>query len=207
MAATVDFTAATAALAERDRALAGIIQQVGPCTLGQTAKTTDLLHELAVAIIHQQLSRRAAASIQRKFLALYNDGADLTAAQLLATPDETLRAAGISRPKLRYLRDLANKVDAGLPSLTELAALPDEEIVQCLTAIAGIGRWSVEMLLIFRLYRPDVWPSGDLGIRNAVGRLTDSAEPPKPKAVARYGQRWQPYRTVAAWYLWRSLEL
>ncbi|NJO19586.1 MAG: DNA-3-methyladenine glycosylase 2 family protein, partial [Spirulinaceae cyanobacterium RM2_2_10] len=182
-AATADFTAATTALAASDPAIAPIIAQIGPCTLGQQAKNTDLLHELAVAIIHQQISRRSAASTQAKFLALYDGGATLTAPRLLATPDETLRAAGLSRVKIRYLRDLATKIAAGLPSLTELARLEDEEIIKILTAIIGIGRWSVQMLLIFRLYRPDVWPSNDLAIRSAVGRFLTSEELPKPKVV------------------------
>ncbi len=204
---TADFTAAAAALAQQDRALGAIIERVGPCTLGQTAKTTELLQELAIAIIHQQLSQRAAASIQGRFLALYGNGQDLTPAALLATPAETLRAAGLSRPKVHYLQGLARQIEAGLPSLAELATWEDAAILETLTAIAGIGRWTVEMLLIFRLYRPNVWPSQDLGIRKAVGRLLGCESGATPQAVAAVGERWQPTRTVAAWYLWRSLEV
>jgi len=206
METRVDFTAAAATLAQGDRDLAAIIARVGPCTLGREPKTTDLLHELAIAILHQQLSRRAALSIQQRFLALYEGGATLTPSNLLATAEDELRAVGISRPKIRYLRDAASKIAAGLPSVTELAALSDGEIVQILTAIAGIGRWSAEMLLIFRLYRPNVWPSSDLGIRRAVSRLLGRDKVDSPQEVEGVGDRWQPYRTVAAWYLWRSLE-
>ncbi|NEQ27950.1 MAG: DNA-3-methyladenine glycosylase 2 family protein, partial [Microcoleus sp. SIO2G3] len=125
----------------------------------------------------------------------------------LATPDETLRAAGLSRSKILYLKDLAANVQSGLPTLADLEAEDDETIIRTLTPIKGIGRWTVQMLLMFRMHRWDVLPVDDLGIRAAMKRYYGLDDLPDRKTAERIGQPWKPYRTIACWYLWRSLDL
>ncbi len=200
----MDYTAAIAHLQGADPVLATAIAQIGDCQLIAEQQTGDLLATLTTAILYQQLSGKAAATIHRRFLQLYDTPP--SAADILATPDEQLRSVGISRPKITYLKDLATQVQQGLPSLTELAQLEDEAIIATLTPIKGIGRWTVQMLLIFRLHRWDVLPQDDLGIRAAIRSLYQLPELPSPKTVVQYGQPWQPYRTIASWYLWRSLD-
>lgn len=139
-------------------------------------------------------------------MALYPSQAP-TAADILHTPEQTLRQAGLSRSKVSYVRDLAAKVQSGLPTLEQLATQDDDAIIQTLTQVKGIGRWSAQMLLIFRLQRQDVWPTDDQGIRNALQRLYQLEEPPSKAETERCGQPWQPYRSIAAWYLWRSLAM
>lgn len=184
--------------------LAELIKQVGPCTL--EPRTGSLLDSLTRAIASQQLSTKAAATIHGRFLALYPDGPP-SAAQLLATEDDRLRQVGLSRPKIRYLKDLAQHIEAGLPDLDRLAAQSDQEIIQTLTQIKGIGPWTVQMLLIFRLQRPDVLPVDDLGIRKAMQRLFQLDDLPKKDRMIDLAKPWEPYRSIACWYLWRSLEL
>jgi 3-methyladenine DNA glycosylase/8-oxoguanine DNA glycosylase len=126
---------------------------------------------------------------------------------LLRTPDERLRAVGLSRAKLLALRDLAQRTaDGGIPTLAVLDRLDDQAIIDCLTAVRGIGRWTVEMLLIFRLGRPDVLPADDLGIRKGFAVAFGRRQPPTRADIEKRGRRWQPYRTVASWYLWRAAE-
>ena len=201
----MDYTAAIAHLKHADPILASAIARVGACHLAAEQQTGDLLTTLTTAILYQQLSGKAAATIHRRFLQLYPDNLPPSAADILATPDEQLRSVGISRPKITYLKDLANHVQRGLPSLAELEQLDDDAIIATLTPIKGIGRWTVQMLLMFRLHRWDVLPHDDLGIRSAIRTLYRLPELPSPKTVVRYGQPWQPYRTIAAWYLWRTL--
>ena len=123
-------------------------------------------------------------------------------------PDERLRAAGLSRAKLAAIKDLSEKSLTGVvPTSRAIATMPDEEIVERLTVIRGVGRWTVEMLLIFKLGRPDVLPATDYGVRQGFARAYGRVELPTPKELEAHGERWRPYRTVAAWYLWRSLEL
>ncbi|MBF2075425.1 MAG: DNA-3-methyladenine glycosylase 2 family protein [Synechococcales cyanobacterium C42_A2020_086] len=205
-AGTLDYTAAIAALKQADPILAATIERVGTCTLSQQQQTGDLLFALSEAILYQQLSGKAAAAIHRRFLQLYPNADFPTARDILNTPDEALRSAGISRPKITYLKDLAQTVLDGLPSLEALQTLDDETIIQTLTPIKGIGRWTVQMLLIFRLHRWDVLPVDDLGIRAAVRSLYNLPDLPNKATLERIGQPWRPYRTVASWYLWRSLE-
>ncbi len=205
--APVDYTPAIATLKQSDPILAALIDQVGDCTLHMGRQQGDLLFCLCESILYQQLSGKAAAAIHRRFLALYPDRDFPGAADLLNTPDEALRSAGISRPKIAYLKDLAQKVLDGLPTLAELEAMDDEAIVQTLLPIKGVGRWTVQMLLIFRLHRWDVLPVDDLGIRAGIRRTYGLADLPDKKTVERIGQPWRPYRTIAAWYLWRSLEV
>jgi len=201
----MSYEIALAALKQSDAILANVIDQVGPCTLEQEQQTGDLLSGLCKSILYQQLSGKAAATIHRRFLALYPDKPP-TAQTILGTPDDMMRGAGVSRSKIIYLKDLAQKVLNGLPALTELEAMDDETIIQTLTQVKGVGRWTVQMLLIFRLHRWDVLPVDDLGIRAGIRRVYSLAELPDKKTVERMGQPWKPYRTIAAWYLWRSLD-
>ena len=137
-------------------------------------------------------------------LGLLPDG-ELSPATLAALTDEQLRTAGISRQKGAYLRDLCAKVSAGVVPLDDLERMDDEQVIAALTTIKGIGRWSAEMFLMFRLHRPDVLPVGDLGIVNAVKRAYRLRKKPTPDRLRRMGEAWKPYRSVASWYLWRSL--
>jgi len=191
-------------LKRSDPVLGQLIERIGPCQLDQVQQAGDLLASLSRAIIFQQLSTKAATSIYHRFLGLYPDAP--TAADILQTPADTLRSAGISRPKIAYLRNLAEKTLEGLPSLEVLAAWDDEAIIQALTQIKGIGRWSVQMLLIFRLHRWDVLPVEDLGVRAGIRKIYGLEGLPDKKMVEKLGQKWQPYSTIASWYLWRSLE-
>ncbi len=202
-----DYTIALATLKQADPILGALIDQVGHCKLDQAQQEGDLLSSLARSIIYQQLSGKAAATIHRRFLALYPHQPYPNATDILQTPDDVLRSTGVSRAKTLYLKDLAQKVVEGLPSLDEIAHMDDETIVQTLTPIKGIGRWTVQMLLIFRLHRWDVLPVDDLGIRAGIRKTYNLPDLPDRKTVARIGAPWQPYRTIASWYLWRSLEL
>lgn len=201
------YETAIATLQANDSKLALIIDRVGICTLNQNQHQGDVLDSLARSIIFQQLSTKSATAIYQRFLQLYDDQKNLNPEDILNTPDETLRGVGLSRQKIVYLKDLAQTVLTGLPTLRELNELSDETIVQTLIKIKGIGRWTVEMLLIFRLHRPDVLPVDDLGVRSAIRRIYDLPDLPNKKTVEQIGQAWKPYRTIAAWYLWRSLDL
>jgi DNA-3-methyladenine glycosylase II len=195
---------AIATLKANDPILGNLIDQIGICTLASDRTPQDLLYCLCESITHQQLSTKAAATIHRRFLALYD--APPTASQLLNTPDETLRSAGISRAKIVYMKDLAQKVLDGLPTLEELDQMDDETIISVLTSVKGIGCWTVQMLLIFRLHRWNVLPIDDLGIRAGVRKVYQMADMPDKKMVKQLGEKWQPYCTIASWYLWRSLD-
>jgi DNA-3-methyladenine glycosylase II len=200
----MDFSTAIAFLQQSDPILATAIERVGPCRL--VPDEGDLLFCLAETIIYQQISGKAAASIHRRFLDLYADKPLLSALDILNTPDEVLRQAGISRSKIAYLKDLAQRVLDGLPALEILQDMDDETIIRTLTQIKGIGRWSVQILLIFRLNRWDVLPSDDLGVRSAIQKLYGLETLPTQKMVEQFGQKWKPYRSIASWYLWRSLD-
>jgi len=200
----MDYLDAIATLKQSDPILAKEIERVGDCKLHEVQQKGDLLFSLSRSILYQQLSTKAATAIHQRFLQLY-DG-NFTAFDILNTPDDMLRGVGISRPKVLYIKDLAQKVLHGLPALAELETMDDEDIIQILTPVKGIGRWTVQMLLMFRLYRLDVLPVDDLGIRAAVRRVYNMTELPDKKTLEKMGQDWQPYRTIASWYLWRSLE-
>lgn len=195
---------AIAFLTQADSVLADVIQRIGPYE--PEFDQGDLFSCLAEAIIHQQLSTKVARTIHRRFLALYSEEAHPTPEDVLNTPDETLRGAGISYSKISYLKDLSAKVQAGLPPLEELEHLDDEAVIQTLTPIKGIGRWSVQMLLIFRMQRPDVLPVDDLGLRTAIRNAYQLSDLPNKKTVQQIGDRWSPYRSIASLYLWRSLD-
>lgn len=203
----MDYAIALHTLKQADPRLAAVIDRVGGCKLDQIQQSGDVFYSLSRSIIYQQLSTKAANAIHQRFLQLYPQLPFPTAIAVLETPDEVLRQAGISRPKIVYLKDLAQKVLAGLPSLTELESLDDEAIIQTLTVVKGVGRWTVQMLLIFRLHRWDVWPIADLGIRMGIRRLYNLPELPGLRTMETLGAAWKPYRTIASWYLWRSLDI
>jgi DNA-3-methyladenine glycosylase II len=162
---------------------------------------------LAESIAYQQLSGKAAATIFGRVRALYPKRKWLDPEQLLATPDETLRAAGLSRAKTAALKDLAAKtIDGTVPAGRALIRMSDDEIITRLTAVRGIGRWTVEMLLLFDLGRPNVWPVDDYGVRKGFAKTFGRRKLPTPKQLMKFGEKWRPYRSVAAWYFWRALD-
>lgn len=192
-------------LMRRDPVLGGLIKAVGACGLA-SRQHTDHLSALTGSIISQQLSSKAAATIFNRFRGLFPDGA-ITAAGIAALDDRSLRSVGLSGQKLGYLRDLTARIADGSLKLDQLDALPDEEVIERLTAVKGFGRWTAEMFLMFRLHRPDVLPVADLGILKAVQKLYRLRKHPDPKKLLKIGESWRPYRSVACWYLWRSLSL
>jgi DNA-3-methyladenine glycosylase II len=200
---SIDYTKAQRLLARRDPVIRDLMRRYGPCGLAQ-AQHTDPLRALIHAIISQQLSTRAAATIEGRFRALY--GAVPTPSQVAATTDAQLRAVGLSGQKVRYLRDLCRRVEEGSLPLTRLGVMSDDEVVAVLTEVKGIGRWTAEMFLMFRLHRPDVLPVDDLGIVKAVQRAYRLRKTPTPERLTRLGESWRPYRSVACWYLWASLD-
>jgi DNA-3-methyladenine glycosylase II len=162
---------------------------------------------LAESIAYQQLTGKAAATIFGRVRALYPKRKWLDPKQLLATPDEALRAAGLSRAKTAALKDLAAKtIDGTVPSGRALLRMTDDEIIARLTTVRGIGRWTVEMLLLFDLGRPDVWPVDDYGVRKGFAKTFRRRELPTPKQLMKLGEKWRPYRSVAAWYFWRAMD-
>lgn len=203
----MSYQAAINFLQHSDQVLGQLIEQIGPCQLDSSQQNGDLFSSLSRAILSQQLSTKAAAAIHRRFLQLYPEKPFPLALDILNTPEEVLRNVGISRPKISYLKDLATKVLSGLPTLEELEDMDDESIILTLTQVKGIGRWTVQMLLIFRMNRADVLPVDDLGIRAGIRKAYVLDELPSKQTVERLGQKWKPYRTIASWYLWRSLEL
>lgn len=198
-----DYARARRVLARRDPVLRDLMRRYGECGLAR-AQRTDPFRALLHAIIAQQLSTKAAATIEARFAALF-DGHP-TADAIATVSDERLRAVGISPQKLGYIRDLcARTLDKSL-ALDALEALPDEDVIVALTGVKGIGRWTAEMFLMFRLHRPDVLPVGDLGIVKAVQRAYKLRLAPTPVRLTRLGENWRPYRSVACWYLWASLD-
>ncbi len=162
---------------------------------------------LAESIAYQQLSGKAAAAIWKRVRALYPRRKYLDPKRILETPDETLRGAGLSRNKIAAIKDLAAKtIDGIVPSARALAKMSDEEIIGRLITVRGIGRWTVEMLLLFDLGRPDVWPVDDYGVRKGFAKTFGKRKLPKPKQLMKFGEKWRPHRSVAAWYFWRALD-
>jgi len=194
---------ATAHLRRTDPVLAAIIRDVGPCRL-RTDETGGAFAALVESIVYQQITGKAAASIYGRVRTLIKRRHPRPQ-DILAATEEALRGAGLSRQKVAYLRDLAEKVRDGL-KLHVLGRLEDEAVIETLIEVKGIGRWTVEMFLIFRLGRLDVLPVHDYGIRKAMQRAYRLRKLPNPDRMRRLAQPWRPYRTVACWYLWRSLE-
>ena len=199
-----DYARARRLLMRRDPILGAAIKRIGPCGLAERQRK-DHLTALVGAIVSQQLSTRAAATIFGRVQALVGDGESLSPANINALSDGALRGAGLSGQKVGYLRDLCARILDGRLQLDELEALPDEAVVKRLVAVKGFGRWTAEMFLMFRLHRPDVLPVGDLGIVNAVQKLYRLRKTPAPKRLLQIGEAWRPYRSVACWYLWQTL--
>ena len=191
-------------LMRRDPILGAAIKAIGPCLMAERQRK-DHLSALAGAIVSQQLSTRAAATIFGRFLALFPDDHIPDAAAIAAVSDAALRGVGLSGQKVGYMRDLSARIIDGRLNLDELDALPDEDVIARLTAVKGFGRWTAEMFLMFRLHRPDVLPGGDLGIVVAIQRLYKLRKRPDAKRVLKIGEAWKPYRSVACWYLWQTL--
>ena len=195
------------ALAALDPVMARIIDAAGPCTLFARLETTPF-ESLASSIAHQQLNGIVAARILQRFVALYAPATFPEPAALLATEDTALRAVGFSFAKIRALRDLAEKTQAGVvPESAELVGLEDEHIVERLTQVRGIGPWTVHMMLMSQLGRPNVLPIDDYGVRNGFRLAYGLKGLPTPRALAEFGARWQPHCSIAAWYLWRAVDL
>ena len=191
------------ALAASDPVLARVIDRVGPSTLQPTGEA-DLFQALLRSIIFQQLHGKAATAIHARVIALMPEA---NANALQALPDASLRAAGLSANKLLAVRDLASKTLEGtVPTIMIAAKLSDDALIECLTQVRGIGPWTVQMLMIFYLGRPDVMPASDFGIRKAFSVLYRRGRPVTPAAILRHAKRWRPYRSLASWYLWRSLD-
>jgi 3-methyladenine DNA glycosylase/8-oxoguanine DNA glycosylase len=192
---------ASAHLSRSDPVLGRIVKELGPCRLRLERGGFAALVE---SIVYQQITGRAAATIHARLSALAG-GRRLRPEDIASASHAALRKAGLSRQKIGYLRDLTARVRNGLP-LHRISRLPDEEVIEVLTSVKGIGRWTAEMYLIFRLGRLDVLPVDDYGIRKAVQKAYGRRALPKPEGVRRLGEGWAPYRTVATWYLWRSLD-
>ncbi len=191
-----------------DPRLAPIIDAIGPFRM-ELKHSRSLFGALAEAIVYQQLSNKAAATIYGRVEALYPRAKDgFTPRHILKTPDETLRGCGLSRAKVLAVQDLARKVqDKELPSLDEARALDDAALIERLVAVRGIGRWSAEMFLMFRLGRPDVLPLDDYSLHKAYAKAFRKRALPSAQAFERHGEKWRPYRTVASWYLWQTLNV
>jgi DNA-3-methyladenine glycosylase II len=205
--AGTDLDEARAALAASDPAMAELIERLGERsaeTRRRGMPKPDAYGALLRAIVGQQLSAKAARTIYERVLALF-DGKTPSPEQLLAVPEDDLRGAGLSGRKVSYIRDLASHVISGELELDRLEELDDEEVIEEIVAVRGLGRWSAEMFLIFHLERPDVLAGGDLGIRKAVQLIHDLEEMPSPEQVLEIGERWRPHRSLASIYLWESL--
>jgi DNA-3-methyladenine glycosylase II len=206
MTAPFDAAAAVRHLRKVDPALAAVIRGSGPCRLEPRLRHPPF-EELLEAIVYQQLSGKAAATIYGRVRALFPARRVLAPQALLDMGEEALRGAGLSRAKLAAARDLAAKTLEGVvPTAAALRRMPDDEIIERLTTVRGVGTWTVQMLLIFRLGRPDVLPINDLGIQKGFQRTYATRQWPKPDRIERHGERWRPFRSVASWYLWRATD-
>lgn len=201
---STDYVRARRALMRRDPVIATLIRQYGECGLASSQRT-DHFHALLHAIIAQQLSTKAARTIEGRFSAIF--GGNPTPAAVATVPDDQLRSVGLSAQKLRYIRDLCGRILDRSLELETLDALADDQVIDALTNVKGIGRWTAEMFLMFRLHRPDVLPVGDLGIVKAVQRAYKLRTLPSPQRLTKIGETWRPYRSVACWYLWASLDI
>lgn len=206
MAQTFDPEIAVRTLSQTDPALKKLIQRAGPPTLNPPARL-NVFEALLRSIVYQQLSGKAAATIHGRVKALF-PGRTIRPEHLLATSDETLRSAGMSRAKAIAAKDLAQKVlDGIVPSGAQARKLSDEALIAHLTQVRGIGEWTVQMLLMFQLGRPDVLPVKDLGVRKGFMLTYKLPDLPTEKALMAHGESWRPYRSVASWYMWRAVEI
>jgi DNA-3-methyladenine glycosylase II len=199
-----DYAAARRHLAKADPKLAAIIKRVGPCRLHAVAPR-DAFEALCMSIASQQLSVKAAATIFGRFCDLFPPDRKPTPERVMTLADDEIRAAGFSRPKVTFIKDLAARVLDGRLALNGLRKHPDDEVMNQLVAVKGIGRWTAEIFLMFRLGRPDIFPADDLALMNAVHRAYGLRKRPDAKRLRKMCEAWSPYRSVAAWYLWQSL--
>jgi DNA-3-methyladenine glycosylase II len=201
-----DAVEAIAHLRDRDLKLASLMDRVGEFRLKLNPELSPF-EALSESIIYQQITGRAAETIAGRFREKVGEGRFPSPERMLEASDAILRESGLSRGKVAALRDLAAKtLDGTVPPLARLRAMEDEAVVERLTVVRGIGRWTAEMFLIFRLGRPDVLPIHDYGVRKGYQRAFRTRGLPEPASIARRGERWRPFRTVASWYLWRALE-
>lgn len=199
-----EYTRATRLLARRDPIIRNLIRQYGPCGMA-AAQRDDHFAAIVKSITAQQLSVKASRTIYQRVASLFPSGVP-TPEGFASISDETLRTVGLSRQKIVYVRDLSAKVLDGTLPLKALDTLDDEEAIEAIICVKGLGRWSAEMFLMFRLHRPDVMPVDDLGIMNAIKKAYRLRTRPKPRRMLQIAESWRPYRSVACWYLWRSLE-
>jgi DNA-3-methyladenine glycosylase II len=185
-----------------DPVLRALIESVGPCRMQFGPPE---FHSVAEAIIYQQLHGKAAVTIFKRFAALAGD--PVTPQGILKLSDEQLRSAGLSKQKSSYLKDLAAKTAAGLLDFSKLDAMSDEDVIKHLTQVKGVGVWTAQMFLMFTLRRPDVLPTGDYGVQAAMKKYYRKRKMPKPKDMEKIARLWSPYRSIACWYLWRSLDI
>lgn len=189
-------------LKKSDPILRAIIERVGPCSMEFGVPE---FCSLAEAIVYQQLNGKAAVTIFKRFAALAGD--PLTPEGILRLSDEQLRSVGLSKQKSAYLKDLSAKTAAGLLDFRRLPELTDEEVIQHLTQVKGIGVWTAHMFLMFSLRRPNVLPTGDYGVQVAIKKHYKKRKLPKPGDMEKIARAWEPYRSVACWYMWRSLDI
>jgi DNA-3-methyladenine glycosylase II len=189
-------------LKKSDPVMRAIIERVGPCRMEFGEPT---FHSLAEAIVYQQLNGKAAVTIFKRFTDAAGD--PVTPEGVLKLSEQQLRAVGLSKQKSSYLRDLAGKTQSGLLNFEKLAAMPEAEVIARLTQVKGIGVWTAHMFLMFTLRRPDVLPTGDYGVQVAMKKHYRKRKLPKPKDMEKIAKAWSPYRSVACWYLWRSLDI
>ena len=189
-------------LKKSDPVLRAIIERVGPCRMEYGVPE---FCSLAEAIVYQQLNGKAAVTIFNRFAALAGD--PLTPDGILRLSDEQLRSVGLSKQKSAYLKDLSTKTSAGLLDFARLPELTDEEVIEHLTQVKGVGVWTAHMFLMFSLRRPNVLPTGDYGVQMAIKKHYKKRKLPKPKDMEKIAKPWAPYRSIACWYMWRSLDI
>jgi DNA-3-methyladenine glycosylase II len=200
-----DYRAARRHLMRSDPKLRNVIKRIGPCRLHAAAPERPF-EALCRSIASQQLSTKAAETIFRRFCELFPPDCTPTPERVMRLPDDQIRAAGFSGPKVTFINDLASHILDGRLDLDGLKELPDEEVMRQLVAVKGIGRWTAEVFLMFKLGRHDVLPADDLGLMNAAHRVYRLRKRPDAKRLRQLGEVWRPYRSIAAWYLWASLD-
>ncbi len=189
-------------LKKSDPVMRGIIDRIGPCKM-QFGE--PVFHSLAEAIVYQQLNGKAAATIFKRFAALAGD--PLTPKGILKLTPEHMRSAGLSKQKASYLFDMAERAHRGELDFSRLPDLSDQEVIEHLTQVKGVGVWTAHMFLMFTLRRPNILPTGDYGVRMAMKKAYNKRKPPKPEAMEKIAEPWAPYRSIACWYLWQSLDV
>jgi len=189
-------------LKNSDPVMRAIIERIGPCNL-QFGE--PVFHSLAEAIVYQQLNGKAAVTIFKRFAALAGD--PLTPEGILKLTPETMRAVGLSKQKTSYLFDMAERAHRGELDFSRLPTMSDDEVIKHLTQVKGVGVWTAHMFLMFTLRRPNILPTGDYGVRTAIMKHYKKRKLPKPELMERIAKPWAPYRSVACWYLWQSLDV